>query len=69
MTFLLKDLSEDRIDAMIESDTLTRKQIQDIIDTEIRVIDCYCSDDVDVILVDKYGCSIIWINGDEDIWW
>lgn len=69
MTFLLIDSCEDRIDAMIESKTLSTEQIQNIIYNEIKVIEDYCSDDIDNILGNKYGCTITWVNGDDLIYW
>lgn len=68
MTFLLLDKDNKMSPAaMIEAETTTADELQDIIDEMKSTVDGYCSDDLEARL--PADCKICWIDGDEEIVW
>jgi len=74
MTYLLRDMdNHDEPSAMITTETLTAKEVQDLIDEmEYKIGEeeygDYDSELLTEILEGK-GCTIKWIGGDDEVYW
>jgi len=69
MTYLLRDIdNHDEPNAMITTETLTAKEVQDLIYKMKEENGIYGSKLLTEILEEK-GCTIRWIGGDDEVYW